>query len=616
MKAEIISVGNELLMGDTANTNTTYLARNLSQMGFNVHRHSVIGDIENDITDATKRSISRSHVIIFTGGLGPTKDDLTKETVAKALRLRLVKSQAVEDEIRKFFDQKGLQMTENNLKQAMVVEGGKILKNENGTAPGIFIQSKNQVIALLPGPPCELEPMFEKELRPRLEKFADIHAAHISLHLFGIGESELETKIKDLLYASNPHAALYAKTGEVQIVVTALAKTVQGANKLLESHVEKLKERLGEYIYSSDGSEMNETVVHLLDKSNVRISVAESCTGGLMAAGITAVSGASKIFELGYSSYSDRAKEQCLAIDSSIVRKYSSVSSVVAAEMAKGALLKAKSGIGVGITGIAGPTNEGFIDKPVGLVYIAVADKNKVLVKKFNFGNMRSRDNIRQLCVLNAFDMVRRFITGLPIENVKQFSSKDLADLEREGKPKKKSSVMVEKGIVSALCAVVIMAGAFFTVGAIRAKVEENIYANLQSTFSTAAASNRLTSLVERNPDTVGWLSADGTTLDSVVVQNREDGFYDNHDFEGSKNKIGCPNIPFGVDAAAAQNVVVYGRPSDSSQLFGNTRSYSEPSMVQSKSLISYESIYGTAQYKMASVYIANTNNMLGNTQT
>ncbi len=605
-------------MGDTVNTNTAFLARRLSQMGFTVHKQCVVADDQEEIAQAAKKAVSRSHLTVFCGGLGPTKDDLTKETVAQVLGLRLVKNQAVEDNIRRFFEQKGIEMSPNNLKQAMVIEGCRVLANENGTAPGLFIQSKNQAIVLLPGPPSELEPMFDNAVRPRLEKFADMRVAHCSLHVFGIGEGELEGAVRDLLYKDNPHAALYAKTGEVQITITARGRSAEGAQDLLKKQVALFRDRLGDYIYSSDGSEMHETVVRMLQEMNVRIAVAESCTGGLMASRITSVSGASHIFELGFASYSDRAKERALGVDAAIVRKYTSVSSAVAAEMARGALLRAKAGVGVGITGIAGPTNEGYIDKPVGLVYIAVADKNKVLVKKFNFGNMRSRDTIRQLCVLNAFDMVRRFLAGLPIEGVRQFSGKELAEIEREGKPRSKTSLKVEKGIVSTLCALVLLTGGYFGVSAIHAHIQQNIYSELRSSFSGGAdISERLTALVERNPDTVGWLSADGETFDSVVVQNREDSYYDTHDFDGASNSLGCPYVPYDVDLAAGPtNTVIYGKASDTSQLFGTLRSYSEPAIVSNNYLIRFESLYGSQAYKICSVFVANTNPSMGDVQT
>ncbi len=619
IKAEIIAVGDELLMGDIVNTNTAFLARRLSQMGFTVHRQSVVGDDENEIAQATRRAVSRSHITVFCGGLGPTDDDLTKETVAKVLGLRLVNSPSVENAIHRFFEQKGLKMADNNLKQAMIIEGSRVLYNENGTAPGLFIQSKNQAIVLLPGPPAELEPMFDKVLRPRLEKFADLRTAHASLHVFGIGEGELETKVKDLLYGENPHAALYAKTGQVQITITARAQSVERANELLKAQIALFRERLGDLIYSENGEEMHEAVAHMLQKMNLRISVAESCTGGLMAAQITSVTGASRIFELGFASYSDRAKERALGVDAALLRRHTAVSSSVAAEMAKGAMQRAKAAIGVGITGIAGPTNEGYMDMPVGLVYIAVSDKSRVFVKKFNFGNMRSRDTIRELCVLHAFDMVRRLITNLPIEGAKQFTPKEIAEMEREGKPRSKASLKVEKGIVGALCMAVLLTGGWFGVDAIRARVRERVYLELQNSFNNAepaALSERLSGLVERNPDTLGWLSVDGATLDCVVVRDREDGFYETHDFDGTDNSLGCPHVPAAVDPAAApRNLTVYGKPAETSGLFGSLENCTEQTVAE-RYLIHFESVYGSSVYKICSVFLANANPEQGETQT
>ncbi|MEG1758503.1 MAG: molybdopterin-binding protein, partial [Oscillospiraceae bacterium] len=217
MRAEIISVGTELLAGDVVNTNIAFLSRELSMLGFDVRHQSVVGDDREDIVDALKVAVSRSHLTVFTGGLGPTEDDFTKETVAGALGLKLVMHEPTMAKIKEFFESRSLEMTNNNIKQALVIEDSTVLDNENGTAPGLFIKKGNQAIALLPGPPKELEPLFEKKLKQYLAAMTGKAVASASLHVFGIGESELETKVKDLLYRENPSAALYAKTGEVNI---------------------------------------------------------------------------------------------------------------------------------------------------------------------------------------------------------------------------------------------------------------------------------------------------------------------------------------------------------------------------------------------------------------
>ncbi|MEG2083124.1 MAG: competence/damage-inducible protein A, partial [Oscillospiraceae bacterium] len=627
MKAEIISVGDELLAGTTVNTNTAFLAREMSMLGYDVHRQCVIGDKARDIIEAVKAAVRRSHVIVFTGGLGPTEDDLTKETVAKALGMKLVKNDEAEESMRAFFAQRGLEMTANNLKQAYVLEGAEVLKNSNGTAPGIFVRSKNQAIILLPGPPFELEPMFLNEVKPRLGQMADVKAAHRSLHVFGIGESALEEKCRDLLYGDNPSAALYAKPWEVHINISARARSDEGAQNLLEQKLQLFRDRLGEFIFSEDDREMNEVVVDMLVKSSSKISVAESCTGGLMASRITAVPGASKVFDLGTAAYSNRAKQSSLGIDPSLLRKYTAVSSATAAEMANGALSRGHADVAVGITGIAGPTNEGYIDKPVGLVYISVADKSKVLVKKFMFGNMRSRESIRELCVQNAFDMVRRVLGGLPIEDAREFSVKDIADVDKKGRPRKKSSLAVEKGIIGVLCAGVMFSGMFMGVRALRNRLDESVYSELQSTYTSGQSADALTSLFEQNPDTVGWLSSNGGAVDCVVVRDKGDGFYSNHDFSGSKNTLGCPYIlePQSAPAAAdpieggtsveQQNTIVYGRSTDSGQVFGPLRelaSESSKALASVDYLFNFTTASGSADYKIASVFIANENPEFG----
>lgn len=615
MKAEIIAVGSELLAGTTVNTNGAYLARQLAMLGYDVHRQCVVPDIEHDITEALKIAVKRSHIIIFTGGLGPTKDDLAKETVAKALGIRLVKDEESERSMRDFFEQRGLEMTDNNLKQALVFEGCEVLRNANGTAPGVFLRNKNQAIILLPGPPFELEPMFENSARALLEQMADIRSASASLHVFGIGESSLEEKCRDILYGENPSSALYAKPWGVHINISARARTDEGAAKLLDDKISQYKDRLGAYIFSQNGEELPEVVVHMLEKAGHRLAIAESCTGGLLAERITSVSGASKVFELGEVTYSNKAKQTALGVDGSILRKYSAVSSATAAEMAKGALSRSRADLAVAITGIAGPSNEGYIDKPVGLVYIAVADKVKVIVKKFNFGSKRSRENVREMSAHNALDMIRRTIAGIKIEDAHEFSPKDIADLERKGRPRKKTSLAVEKGVVGLLCAAILGVGGFTGVRALRSRLDESVYSAMQTTYTAAQTTDALLDMREQNPDAFGWLSTSGGAVDCVVVNDRDDGFYKTHDFSGSSNNLGCPYVILPEDGSLPTNLLVYGTSADTKQVFGPLRGLiadGGAASAASDYLFNLTTDSGVISYKLAAVFIANDSEEAG----
>lgn len=624
MYAEIISVGNEILSGATLNTNTVFLARNLGLMGFDVHHQSVVGDNEDDIVEAVKIAGARSHVVILTGGLGPTKDDMTKEAVAKAFNLTLIESPAVIRQIKDYFEQRGRTVTHNNFKQAMVIQGGDVLGNPNGTAPGLLLQTATQAIAMLPGPPSEMEYMFEHELKPRLEQLAGDFSAGASLHVFGIGEADLEEQVRDLLYEQNPSAALYAKPGEVYIDIVAHSHvSQQEADELLRQKVDAFKQRVGENIYSEEGKTMAETVVDLLARKKARIAVAESATGGLMASRITDVPGASKVFDLGMTTYADWSKSDELDVDKSFLRKFTAVSSAVAGEMAQGAREKGRADIGVAITGIAGPSSGDYLDKPVGLVYIAVADKSKVIVKKFNFSSMRSRATIREQSVMNAFDMVRRMLTKMDIEDARRFSLAQVAEIEREGPPRKKSAVKAQRTTAIILLLVMAAAGLFGIGAAIRNSLNVGVYDSLRDEYMQVGADGSIAilgfeNLSKRNADTLGWLSSSGDGgVDSVVVAGRDNGYYDEYDFDGNRNALGCIHLDERLDLRdTPDNTILYGNSSNAAQQFGPLKSFTDIASLSTQYLLTFDNIYDSAQYKVVSVFYANANAAKGDVQS
>ncbi|MEA5050833.1 MAG: competence/damage-inducible protein A [Oscillospiraceae bacterium] len=621
MKAEIIAVGTELLMGNTQNTNATYIARKLALLGYEVHHQTVVGDVEQDIVDAVRIAVARSELTVLTGGLGPTDDDMTKEAVAKAFGFQLIRDPAILEGIRAFFKSLGREMAPNNEKQADLIQGGEALPNPNGTAPGIYIEGKKQVIAILPGPPREMEPMFDNELAPRLAKLNKLATYTASAHIFGIGESELELRIKDLLYKKNPYAAPYAKTGEVHIDICAHAPTQTEAMTLAKEYIEKIKERAGDCVYSTDGCELNETVVKLLTETGMKVSLAESCTGGLLASSITEIPGASRVFEYGMAAYADWVKNEDLDVDPAVLRRYTAISSVTAAEMAKGAFDNGRADIGVGITGLAGPDVGEYIDKPAGLVYIAVADSGNVIVKKFTFNASRGRAYVRELCVKNALDMIRRFVLGLPIDGARRFEPDRLADLDRE-KPKKKSSLAVERGALMVLCGLVLLGGAYVGVRSLKERFDANVYADIRSTYAETAASGdktevSLEALAQSNADTVGWLWNDSGSVDSVVVGWKADGYYDNHDFKGYESALGCLHIANETDILTGpDNIVIKGSSAGEGLMFAPLLSSADPAYLADNYTFSLKTEDGVTQYEVFSVCYVNTNESVGALQT
>lgn len=620
MKAEIIAVGTELLMGTSENTNALFLSRKLALMGYEVHHQTVVGDNEKDIIDAVRIAVARSRLTILTGGLGPTDDDMTKEAVAKAFGFQLVEDAEVLEGIKAYFESKKAEMSENNKKQAMIIKGSDVLKNPNGTAPGIFIEGKEKLIVLMPGPPRETEPMFINELVPRLEKYDKSRTATASVHVFGIAESELEEKVKDLLYGENPTAALYAKTGEVHINIAARSNTKSNAKALVEKEVKSLKERIGDCVYCTDGSELHETVVKLLTETGIKISLAESCTGGLLASKITEVDGASKVFEYGMAAYADWVKQKSLDVDPAVIRRYTAVSSVTAAEMAKGAFENGQSDIGVGITGLAGPSAGDYVDKPVGLVYIAVADEEHVIVKKFNFTASRGRSYIREMCVKNALDMVRRFVLGLPIEGARQFEEKQLADLDRE-KPRSKSSIAVQRALVTVICAATVFGSVALAAQSIKQRMDENVYDSIKHTYSeTSLESNAkeidFTALTASNSDTVGWLWSENMAIDSVVVGRRSDSYYAERDFRGNTSSLGCLHLSEAQNLSSdADNTVIYGSSADTAQMFGPLLLMTDRNYLVSNYLFNYSTTESVGKYQVVSVFYANSKTASGAVQ-
>ncbi len=370
--AEILAIGTELLMGNTVNTNAAYIARGLAQNGVNVYHQEVVGDNPQRLLDSLTRAFSRSDIVITTGGLGPTYDDLSKETIASYFGRKLVLDEESLQHIEEHFRAIGRPMSDNNRKQAMMPEGCTIFPNPNGTAPGCAIEQDGKVAFMLPGPPREMKPMFEHYVLPYLMKDSDTVLVSKMIHLFGIGESLLEHRLHDLMVSStNPTLAPYAKSGEVMLRVTARVARGENPDPILQPVIEKVREMAGEFIYGIDVGDLQTAAVRRLAEKGLRVATAESCTGGYVSKRITEVDGASAVFDCGVCSYANEIKEKVLGVSHETLEKYGAVSPETAKEMAAGIRRLSGAEIGVSTTGIAGPGG-GTEEKPVGLVYVAV----------------------------------------------------------------------------------------------------------------------------------------------------------------------------------------------------------------------------------------------------
>ena len=409
MNAEIICVGTELLLGNIVNTNAAFISERISKLGISCYNQCVVGDNMDRCLAQIKESSSRSDIIILSGGLGPTEDDMTKEAVAKFNRLPLTEDKKSRKAIEEYFAKRNIEPTENNWKQALLPRGAKAIPNANGTAPGIILETKNCTYILLPGPPFELEPMFDKQVMPYLASLQSGVLFSKTVKIVGVGESRAETMIKDMIHAqTNPTIATYAKTGEVHIRVTSYASDEKEAKKLVKPVEKELKKRFGNNIYSTDEKvTLERAVMDLLIANSMTLSTVESCTGGMISARIVGESGASEILKCGFVTYSNESKRKLVGVRKSSLDKYGAVSEQVASEMAKGGAEVSKSDVCISVTGIAGPGG-GTKEKPVGLVYIGCCVKGKTTVKEFRFSG--NRNKIRNLSATNALILARECI--------------------------------------------------------------------------------------------------------------------------------------------------------------------------------------------------------------
>lgn len=409
MTVELICVGTELLLGSIVNTNAAFLAEKCAGLGLSCYFQTVVGDNEQRLSCVLETALERSDIVILSGGLGPTEDDLTKEVAAKVCGKKLVMHEPSRQAILQFFEKKGTEPTDNNWKQAMLPEGCIVLDNPNGTAPGVIIETKKNKVILLPGPPGELCPMFEAGVRPYLEGLTNQVICSQTVKVCGIGESRAETMIKDLIDTqTNPTIATYAKTGEVHIRVTAGAENQKTAVKLIKPVVKELKRRFENAVYTTEEeTTLESVVVELLRANSLTATCAESCTGGLLSARLVSVPGVSEIYKTGLVTYSNKAKRKLLGVKKSTLQKYGAVSEQTAEEMARGAATLTKADVAVAVTGIAGPDG-GTKEKPVGTVYIACSVKGKTVVKKYHFSGNRSK--VREATVSEALVLMRNCI--------------------------------------------------------------------------------------------------------------------------------------------------------------------------------------------------------------
>ncbi|HEY9283399.1 MAG TPA: competence/damage-inducible protein A [Pyrinomonadaceae bacterium] len=407
LTAEIIAIGSELLTPERTDTNSLWLTEKLNGVGIEVKLKTVVGDDDARLEESIKDALRRSRIVITTGGLGPTEDDITRKIAARALGRRLLLDERVLAGIREKFARWGRQMPEINSRQAMVIDGAEVLDNPNGSAPGMYLEHEGRAVVLLPGPPREMRPMFESQVLPRLAaKAGDVRVVRRLLRVSGLGESAVDERIAPVYTQyKNPQTTILFNKSEIEIHLTAQGKTEQEAELLLDGLAGQIEERLGEAIFAFRGERMEEVVGLRLAVTGFTLAVAESCTGGLVAQRITEVPGSSVYFREGVVAYSNEAKVRLLGVPSDLIAEYGAVSAPVAEAMAEGVRERAGTDFGVGVTGVAGPGG-GTEDKPVGLVYIALSDDAHTEHRKLLLPG--DRQLIRWRASQAALDLLRR----------------------------------------------------------------------------------------------------------------------------------------------------------------------------------------------------------------
>lgn len=413
MTAELISVGTEILLGNIVNTNAAFLSQECAKLGLSVYHQCVVGDNEDRLLETLEMALKRSDIVMLTGGLGPTKDDMTKAAVAKIAGRGIVMDEHSRQQIVEYF--KGREdytrVAENNWRQAEIIEGCMVVDNKNGIAPGEILElPEGKRLILMPGPPNELKPMFQNDIGPYLAKLQEVALYSEMVKVCGIGESMAETMLLDLIEGQeNPTIAPYAKTAEVHFRVTARAASQEEGKQLVTPVVEELKKRFGDNVYTTREEEsLEEVVISLLKQQRKKIATAESITGGLIAATLINVPGASSVVDESFVTYSNEAKHKRLGVKEETLKSYGAVSEQTAREMAEGICRATGADVGIAVTGIAGPDG-GTPEKPVGLVYVGRCVEGKCEVEEIRLkGN---RQKIRDMVVVRALDFVRRGIS-------------------------------------------------------------------------------------------------------------------------------------------------------------------------------------------------------------
>ncbi len=658
MTAEIISVGTELLLGQIANTDAQFLSRKLSEVGIALYRQQVVGDNAERLKVCLREACSRSDIVILTGGLGPTDDDITKTVVAQFAGVRLVEHKETAERIRDYFQRTRRAASETNLRQAMLPEGAAVFPNDYGTAPGCAVEYAGRLIILLPGPPRELQPMFEQHVLPLLRQKSGNVIYSRFLRVFGIPESKLQEELGDLMQGENPTLSPYAKQGEVELRITARAEDETAAATLCDPLEEEIRRRVGDAVYTDEYDSLQQTVVALLRERGETVGVAESCTGGLVAERLTQVPGASEVFGFGACTYAPQMKRAVLGVNKKTLDEQGVVSPETAVEMAEGARRRAGATIGVGLTGVAGPDG-GTEATPVGTVFVALSDGKNAYVRELHVGRGgHEREHVRYVASSHALDMVRLFAQekldaigepyAVPKLDARLVAKGFAANYEMNKPPLLKRFLgfftsfpkdpwqeKLRKGVLAVSSIVLVVSLAILGMNAyemwnsdrinqmlsdIRGNQVSEEVKNQIDQEKGEGVQNWAYAWLEINPDTVGNIQIKDTAgnvydnFDYPVVQTENNEDYLEKDFFGNHNSLGTAFLDYRCDVRnLSKNNIIYGHSTRRvDKMFNRLHQYKELDFLNSHPVIDYNTIYQDYAWKIYSVYITPGDNSNG----
>lgn len=639
MKAEIITVGTELLLGDIPNSNSQFLSQELAVYGVDMLYQSTVGDNNDRLEQVLHIALERSDLVLITGGLGPTPDDLTKETVSQVLGVPLTLHEESWQRIEAYFSKTGRPCADNNRKQAMLPENCVVFPNDHGTAPGCAIEKDGKSVVLLPGPPRELIPMMQRYVSPYLSRFSGGTIYSCTIGVFGLPEATVAERLADLLSGANPTVAPYAQDGEVVLRVTAHAADLEAARLLCEPIVKEIQERLGSFVYGVDAGSLQQAVMALLQERGLKIATAESCTAGLLSERLTKVAGASSVFECGVAAYSKEIKQQVLGVSKELLDEQGAVCSDVACAMAIGVRRVGGANLGIGITGVAGPApSEG---KPVGTVYIALADDKRVWVKEILAGHgTADRDYIRYIATSHALDMTRRYLEALPtvmaggqlIEEV-QSPKTDIPAADPTSRRHILSAVFPWKGdkprefllkslLWIGILTLIILCSLALYHYVLYPEKNRDQYRDLEYLYMSETSANfstddfptgmlpRFYALYLHNRDIRGWVRIEDTGISYPVVQN-ETRDYSRLNYERESSPYGVPYFDQNVSLERSSNrsYVIHGNNTRDGQMFSDLLRYRDAGFLMSHPLIEMNTIYEAGQFEVFAVFYADEEN-------